>query len=329
MRIIYAAPEITVPVGGVRVLARHVELLARSGYEAALWFQTPGYRFPFFDYDGPAVAGAEVDLAADDLLVLPEVGIMPGIDPAPGARKVIFNQNHFHMFTTWESDSDYPGWDPAPSVWAVSLESAEVLSRIVPGLPVALVPNSVDTELFRPGDRREWTVALMPRKRRQEMSLLKRLLRNDPRVSVRKLAGVPEREVAQVLGETSVFVALGAFESFGLPVAEALASGCHVVGYPAGGGVDLFTAPGTFEVPDARPALLADEVIRVLGAPDARVRAESRAWIEQHHSFEVAREALVKAVEGALARPGAAARATHPMAAMTEFVAKVHAARPT
>ncbi|MCP3803077.1 hypothetical protein NLX83_27755 [Allokutzneria sp. A3M-2-11 16] len=39
--------------------------------------------------------------------------------------------------------------------------------------PVGLVPNSVDTSSFRPSDRREWTVALMPRRRQQETSLLK------------------------------------------------------------------------------------------------------------------------------------------------------------
>ncbi|GAA4011203.1 hypothetical protein GCM10022247_36920 [Allokutzneria multivorans] len=322
MTIIYAAPEVPVPVGGVRVLARHVELLVEAGHDAVLWCPTPGYRFPFFDCAGPMLSGTEIEVSADDLLVLPEVGIKPGAEPAPGARKVIFNQNHFHMFATWDSDAEYPGWDPAPSVWAVSGESAAVLSRLVPSLPVELVPNSVDTALFRPGDRREWTVAVMPRKRPQEYALLKRLLGADSRVSVRELTGATEHEVARVLGETSVFVALGDHESFGLPVAEALASGCHVVGYPAGGGAELFTAPGTFEVPDARPLLLVEEIVRVLGAPDERVRAASRAWIEERHTREVTREALLKAVDVALARPGSAARATHPMAAMMEFAAK-------
>ncbi|MCP3803076.1 hypothetical protein NLX83_27750 [Allokutzneria sp. A3M-2-11 16] len=64
-------------------------------------------------------------------------------------------------------------------------------------------------------------------------------------------------------------------------------------------------------------------MIRVLGAPDKRVRAKSRAWVQGHHSFEVTKTAVVKAVEAALARPGTAARATHPQAAMKAFAAKI------
>ena len=57
----------------------------------------------------------------EDVVVYPEAPAVPGVDPAPGARKVVFNQNHFYTDATWDAAaSTYPGWDPAPTVWTVS-----------------------------------------------------------------------------------------------------------------------------------------------------------------------------------------------------------------
>ncbi len=53
--------------------------------------------------------------ARNDLLVLPETPTVQGRDPAPGARKVIFNQNHFYTFAAGTPGEDFPGWSPAPA----------------------------------------------------------------------------------------------------------------------------------------------------------------------------------------------------------------------
>jgi hypothetical protein len=315
-RVVYAVPETAGPAGGVRICSRHVSLLLAAGVDAALWCPTPGYAFGWFDERVPILPGAELELTDDDLLVLPELAVVPGRDPAPGARKVIFNQNHFYTFLHWSDPQQYPGWDPPPAIWTVSTESAAVLARVHPDLTLALVPNSVDTKLFQPAARRTRSITWMPRKRRHEAMLLRRLLDNDPRargVAIRELSGLSEREVARALGETSVFVSLGAFEGFGLPVAEALASGCLVAGYPAGGGEELFEAPTAWAVPDQRPLLLAEQAVRLLDTPDADdLRAVGRQWVARRYGPEATAAPLLEAVRTARARPGASARATHP-----------------
>ncbi|MEV0289312.1 MULTISPECIES: glycosyltransferase [unclassified Kribbella] len=134
---------------------------------------------------------------------------------------------------------NYPGWAPAPHVWAVSRESIDVLARVHPHLPLSHIPNPVDSDLFRPGHRAVRRIAWMPRRRPLESTVLERILRNDARtqdVELLPLSGLTEEQVAEALGETSVFIALGISEGFGLPVAEPLSAGCLVVGYPAGGG---------------------------------------------------------------------------------------------
>jgi len=314
-RVIFMAPEVPFASGGVRMLSRYVSLLAAAGVDAYLWCPTPGYRYTWFDEVVPMISGMELDLDAADLLVVPEPGVLPGRDPAPGARKAILNQNHFYTLAAWSDPSSYPGWNPTPSIWTTSSESADVLGRMYPAMPPSRIPTAIDTDLFKPNGERTRSIAFMPRKRPQEAILLKRLLSVADAtrdVELHELGGLSETEVAKVLSRTSVFVSLGLFEGFGMPVAEALSAGCLVVGYPAGGGTELFDAPGAFAVPDQRPLLLADEAVRALDLADADdLRRAARQWVLDRYSGEAVLPALLAAVEAARARPGAAARAVH------------------
>ena len=51
--------------------------------------------------------------------------------------------------------------------------------------------------------------------------------------------GLPQEEVAVILKKSLVFLAFGHPEGFGLPLAEAAASGCYVIGYSGLGGREL------------------------------------------------------------------------------------------
>jgi len=54
------------------------------------------------------------------------------------------------------------------------------------------------------------------------------------------LANLSHAEVADRLNGARLFLAFGHPEGFGLPIAEAMAAGCWVVGYSGGGGTELF-----------------------------------------------------------------------------------------
>lgn len=318
-RILYASFATPRHSGGVHVGTQHVQLLRAAGRDAWLWLPDDD-RPDWIEPSVPVLTGPRACVGAGDLLVVPEVPVVPGRDPAPGARIVILNQNHFYTRAAWpDPEQPYPGWDPAPAVWAVSAESRDVLAALHPELPVSLVPNPVDSELFAPTTADRPRVSWFPRKRPREATLLRELLRQDPRldgVELCELVDAPREQVATTLGTTTVFVALGHSESFGLPVAEALASACLVVGYDGGGGHELFTAPGAWAVPEQRPILLRDAVVDLVRrAPElGELRRANRAWVLQRHSAEVTAVALLAAVDAALERPGAAACATHPAA---------------
>ncbi|MCP2167842.1 glycosyltransferase [Goodfellowiella coeruleoviolacea] len=318
-RVIYIGAESQIPVGGIRLATDHVATLVEAGVEAYRWTPTPGFRYTWFEDTVPTLSGWHLDLTEDDVLVLPELAVLPGRDPAPGARKVVLNQAHFLTFVTCPDIEDYPGWSPTPSLWTISRESAAVLARAVPHLPPAdLIPNPVDTEVFRPGAHRRPSVAWMPRKRPADGLLLRRILRNDPRcagVELREIKGLSHDGVAEVLATTSVFVAFNSYagEGFGLPAAEALAAGCLVTGYPAGGGEELFEAPAAWAVAEHRPTLLADKVFELLEMPgQEELRAAGRQWIQERYTRKVTSASLLTAVAHARSRPGGACRAQHP-----------------
>lgn len=321
-RILYATFATPRHSGGVHVGVQHVQLLREAGRDAWLWLPDNDNRTSWIERSVPVIGGPQTPVGADDLLVLPEVPIVVGRDPAPGARKVIFNQNHFYTYATSpgaQAWAPYPGWDPAPAVWTVSIESRDLLTALHPELPVSLVPNLVDGELFAPRDSSRALVSWFPRKRPREASLLRTLLYRDARlagVALRELVDVPRADVADTLGATTVFVSLGHSEGFGLPVAEALASGCLVVGYDGGGGNELFDAPGAWRIREQRPLLLRDAVADLVRrAPQlGALRNANRTWVLERYSAERTAAALLAAVEATLTRAGSAATATHPAA---------------
>ncbi|MEO6999631.1 MAG: glycosyltransferase [Terracoccus sp.] len=318
-RIVYAGFATRRHSGGVHVMTQHVRMLREAGMEAWLWLPGPDDRPDWIDADLPVLSGATTPIGRGDLLVLPETPIVHGHDPAPGARKVILNQNHFYTFAAGPPGEAFPAWSPPPPVWTVTAESRDVVAGVLPHLEVGLVPNAIDDELFRPRATDRPRVSWFPRKRPRESALLARLLRAEPRltgVDLVELVDAPRRSVAQTLGTSTVFIALGHSESFGLPVAEALASACLVVGYDGGGGHELFEAPGAWRVPEQRPLLLRDRVVDLVSGSDELepLRFDNRAWVLQRYSGERAAQALRTAVSAAFAGPGGDAVAQHPAA---------------
>ena len=321
-RVLYASFATKNLSGGVDVHLHHIAMLRAAGIEASLWIPQPGT--PAWMGEVPVVTGATLEVGADDLVVFPEAPVVVGVDPAPGARKIIFDQNHFYTYATWTGPlEDYPGWSPAPAVWAVSEESAQVLRALNPALPVTVVPAPVDPDVFAPAADKSG-VALLPKKRPHEAVLLRRLLEQDPRVpdgAVHVLADVGRPEVARVLAGSAVFVALSHTDSFGLPVAEAMMSGCLVAGYDGGGGVALFDAPGAWRVPEQRPLLLAERVADLLErhAELAPLGAANRAWLLERNGPAAVSAALLAAVAEARDRPGGRSVATHPAAYLDQM----------
>lgn len=306
--------------GGRRVTYRHVETLTNNGYEAFVWLPKGGTYEPGegpFDSSAQLVFEDKLKLDSTDMVIVPQAfaQVAPG-DPAPGCHKAILNQGHFLTFLF---GFDYPRWDPEPEMWVVSEESYRVMRRVQSKLPIsglAYIPQVIDTDLFYPRDRRQQKVSWMPRKRPLDSTLLQAIFSSDQRfndVEVTPLSGLSEYEVANELGRTSVFVALGQTEGFGLPIAEALAAGCSVVGYPAGGGKELFKAPGAYPITDADILAIVDQVeILLRQEPTEEERSSRRLWICDRYNEKRQFQCLEKAIHDSMKEHATGGWATHP-----------------
>lgn len=287
--IYYLCPDYPVPSGGIRAMYRHVDILNRAGLSAAVLHHSEGFACRWFEHSTRTVGAPSVALSREDALVVPEI-YGPFLQRLPRTpRLVAFSQNAYLTFEHLR-----PGTAPPYGIFdaalTVSPDSAEYLRFAFPGLDVAVVPNAIDPAVFHPLDgipgRR---LALMPRKRPGEADQILRLLGERLRGwDVEAIAGASEAATAATLRAAPIFLALGRQEGFGLPAAEAMASGCYVVGFPAFGGREIFEPSSSVPIEDgdvlsAAKALAAamelferrPEAVRELGARAAeRVRRE-------------------------------------------------------
>jgi len=239
--IYYLCPDYEVPSGGIRAIYRHVDLLNAAGLDAAVLHHSDGFACRWFEHSTRTVGAASTKLSAADVLVVPEVyGPFLGRLPRE-PRLVVFSQNAYLTFEHLPAGVA-PPYEIFEAAMTVSADSAAYLRFAFPGVEARVIPNAVDPAVFHPAaappPRR---LALMPRKRQAEAEEILGLL--GKRLNgweVLRIEGASEAETAAALRSAPLFLALGSREGFGLPVAEAMASGCYVVGFPAFGGRELF-----------------------------------------------------------------------------------------
>jgi glycosyltransferase involved in cell wall biosynthesis len=263
----YLTPDYDVPAGGIRGEYRHVDLLNAAGRDAAVLHHRSGFSCSWFAHGTRVTAAPDVVLGPQDVLVVPEI-YGPDLRRLPrGPRLVAFNQNAYLTFAALA-----PGEDVSYAAFAVAMtvsqDSADYLRFAFPELEVAVVHNAIDPDLFRPAPvpagRR---IAVMPRRRREDADQVLRLLgRRLDGWEVVRIAGESEREVADALRSCSIFLAFGHQEGFGLPPAEAMASGCYVIGFPAFGGREIFDPAWSRPIADGDVLAMAHAVAETVAA---------------------------------------------------------------
>lgn len=254
-------PDIDRPIGGVKQLHRHVEHLVALGWDAAMLSEFPGFRPSWFSSHAPSFSLAESqargDLDPDQcVLLLPETYVgadfsnFRGLDLS-GLARVVFNQNAYysygqigeHSSTALTAFYDNPA---LLQVLSVSEDTHTFLMRnigLVDGR-LSRIVNAIDTT-FRPAQEKANRMHWMPRKNPDHVeAVLLGLQRCGLRYSTgwqgEPLVNLSHQQVAERLNGARLFLAFGHPEGFGLPIAEAMAAGCWVVGYSGGGGNELF-----------------------------------------------------------------------------------------
>ena len=245
-------PDTNQPIGGVKQIYRQVELLHKAGWDAYVLQEQPGFRADWFRSEAPVIDleayKASPPSADKDLLVLPETWLANVPNYLPGIPKVIFNQNAFYSFglsgTCDNRTLDLYRHDDIQAVVTVSNDSRELL---VQGCGISkdrcfTVINGIDRQLFHAPEMKHRRVVFLGRKHVDHARKVALMASQHPtlkHLTFQELPRLRHEEIARALQEAMLFLSCGHPEGFGLPLAEAIACGCMVVGYHGLAGRDF------------------------------------------------------------------------------------------
>ncbi|MBM5784433.1 MAG: glycosyltransferase family 4 protein [Cyanobacteria bacterium K_DeepCast_35m_m1_288] len=245
-------PDTNNTIGGVKQIYRQVELLHLQGWNAHVLQEQPGFRPDWFASGAPVLDLASYvasgPSAERDLIVLPETWLTNMPNYLPGIPKVIFNQNAFYTFgLEGRCEVNTLELYQHPDLRGVVTVSEDSRQLLVRGCGVAaehchLVLNGIDPTLFHPPAIKLKRIVFMGRKHADHLRKVTLMAGRRPalaRYSFKELPSLNHHEMARELREALVFLSGGHPEGFGLPLAEAIASGCLVVGYHGLGGRDF------------------------------------------------------------------------------------------
>ncbi len=256
-RIVYLCPESNLPVGGIKVIYRHVEALNRLGAPAyVLHPADPRFRCDWFSHDARFLDGATLN-ATRDFVVIPDVWSLDyGLRClAAGVRYAVFVQNGYRLFP-----KDDAATAPLRSVIAqaelllsISADTDQLVRLTVPEIDPArlmrvrysIPPHFVGSvDAAAPGSP-GGTITFMPRKLAVHARLVTHALRNHlpPCWRLQPVDGVGEAECAALLRASRLFLAFSELEGMALPPLEAAVAGNVVVGYTGRGGRENWLQP--------------------------------------------------------------------------------------
>lgn len=244
-------------------------------------------------------------LRPDDVLVVPEFMLVRAIEAFPEQPKVIFVQNSFSYLRTC-SDALAQGLDPDQGVRlriGISDSCMQALDLIGTS-PVAycrVVPN---LSLFPYRSEKSKVVSYMPRKRRAEARIIHAALERRGKLngySLQPIDGVPQEQVAEIMGDSRIFISLLHQEALGFPAMEAMAAGCVVVGYTGFGTREYFTDKTGIVIEEGDTAGLVQAVEAAIAEFEAHpvrldgLRAEGARVVRSTYDETLFREELRKA----------------------------------
>lgn len=259
-------PDISKPIGGVKQIHRLAEALISLGRNVHLIQDSIDFHPAWFDSDLPVISFLDFRSLQDlhpstDVIILPEtfLSILPQY--FPGIPKIIFNQNGSYSFGLPPNHLLAPNrvielyrHPDVKSVLCVSQHDYRLLCGGLASSPnhVFRIFNSIEANLFTPSNsHKTHAIAYMPRKQSgQDVSIVNSLLNVQPWFhtwSLCPIDGFTQQQVADVLRSCLVFFAFSQREGFGLPLAEAVASGCFLIGHSGLGGDEIFSLASRYQ----------------------------------------------------------------------------------
>lgn len=243
--IYYFAYDHQKPMGGQKSVYRHVDILNANGYHAAILHIQSGYTLKWFEHDTCIVYSEQFKREFspdDDFIVLPEdLGLKI---LAFRGNKVIINQGVYFGFYVFGFSCPpcYPYLHHETIAALVkSQHSRDYLQTAYPQLPIHIVYNSIDPEVFgyiRLSGKKK-IIACPSNKNTMDLTQVYNILMSRAQQGLNVLReyewvffeNEPHHRVVSILKDAVLFLFLSVIEGFGRMPLEAMASGCLVVAY--------------------------------------------------------------------------------------------------
>ena len=107
----------------------------------------------------------------------------------------------------------------------------------------SILINAIETDLFFPDGNKKPLFSFMPRKNERDASIVTELLKSQPWFKgwkLEKIENYSQNDVISTFQKSLCLLSFGHPEGFGLPLAEAAACGCALIGYTGLGGREIF-----------------------------------------------------------------------------------------
>ena len=227
------------------------------GYEAILVQDSESFHPSWFKSRVSAISKKDWfaklnELTDSDYVVIAET-FLPIIRQIPSFIPIIiFNQNGAYSFGLPKFQKSQPSkvlslyhQSRVVQVWCVSEHDRQLLTQgfNLPASKVFHIPNNIDSSGIRSDIPKQRAIAFFTRKNSSDQDVVVEMLRSRSWLSGWKLLPISScshQEVLDIFARSSIYLSFGHPEGFGLPVAEAMASRCAVVGYTGLGGRELF-----------------------------------------------------------------------------------------
>lgn len=336
VKIFFLASDNPHASGGLKFIYRYCEMANELGYDAAVMHGKPGFGVDNFTHNAPIVfnyswkkpsrrkaafqtihqaserllsKNREVVVNSGDIIIVPENRLFRVHEIFPDTQKIVFNQNPFLAARQGV---------PRKNVDIIgTLNTSDIClamsRRLLPEKPAFVVPYWLEREVFKPEKTKKHQIAYMPRRNAEDASMVFNLLAASGATADIKIVPISNMtldQVAQTLRESLMFFSFADREGFGLPGAEAIASGCLTIGYTGIGGDEFFTRFGGWPIAQQDILTFADTAASILDSyerdpePLDSLRMKNADAISDHYSKPTAQTAFEAALASMLTKQG-------------------------
>jgi glycosyltransferase involved in cell wall biosynthesis len=260
-KIYVLSTDTNVPIGGIKQLYRHVDILNDNGFNAFIIHSKNNFRCTWFENDTKISYLAKTKMEKSDYLVVPEIygelfsneikigGLNKKLKEFISQSKnvVIIAQNcylSFNGFSIAQNDIN-PFWllNSVIATIVVSEDSRQHMHYAFPNIKVFRIHNSMDPKFFSYQREKKKQICFMTRKLCDDVTQVVNILKYRNILGDFKLIPIEnktEQQVAEIMKDSLIFLSFSYQEGCALPPMEAMLCGCLVIGYEGRGGREYF-----------------------------------------------------------------------------------------